>query len=81
MLMLSSWGYTWLIVSALLMSTDRPQGAHLAADGAYIAFVLAVGTGLLGALRLWARAQVQRRLLLAERAMSAVSSEAGGFRP
>jgi len=81
MLMLTGWGYTWLLVSAVLMSADRLHGAHLAADGAYLAFVVAVGTGLLGAVRLWARAQVHRRLLLAERAMSAVSSEAGGVRP
>ncbi len=81
MLMLTGWGYTWLIVSTVLMSTDRLHGAHLAADGAYLAFLFAVGTGLLGALRLWARAHVQRRLLLAERALSAVSSEAGGIQP
>lgn len=81
MLMLTGWGYTWLLVSAVLVGTDRLHGAHLAADGAYLAFIFAVGTGLLGAMRLWARAQVQRRLLLAERAMSPVSSEAGGFRP
>jgi hypothetical protein len=62
LLMLLSWGCTWLLVAAACVTVGRYAGARAAAEGALVSFGLAAVTGVGAAVVLSARVLVERRL-------------------
>lgn len=68
MLMVTTWGYTWLTVSLVLLTLGWQGGALLAAEGAYVAFAVTIASGVAAVVVVLARQLVDRRI---ERASAA----------
>ena len=62
MMILVAWGYTWLALSSVSLLAAWNQAAGFAAEGALVAFSLALASAALGLLFVFGRLLVERRL-------------------
>ena len=68
MMMLTAWGYTWLGISLLCLLPSWDAGAQFAAEGAFVAFAIAIASGVVAVVAALARGLVNRRIARAEAA-------------